>query len=108
MGLNYSLYPQLGFITFKFQNMEKIFMALKELNMKLDNICTQTKEYLSLKEAAEFLKISKSTLYKHTSAGEIPFYRPNGKIIVFKKADLINWLERNKIDNIKTLSHETK
>lgn len=88
--------------------MEKVFMALSELNMKLDNLFVQMKEYLSLKEAAEFLKISKSTLYKHTSAGEITFYRPNGKIIVFKKADLINWLERNKIDNLKTSSHEPK
>ena len=32
--------------------------------------------------------ISKSSLYKMTHRHELPFFRPNGKLIYFEKAEL--------------------
>ena len=52
--------------------------------------------YLNLEEAAAFLKLCKSTLYKKTSTREIPFCKPGGKLILFLKMDLEEYLAKNR------------
>ena len=52
--------------------------------------------YLNLEEAASFLKLCKSTLYKKTSLREIPFVKPGGKLILFLKKDLELYLTQNR------------
>ena len=59
-------------------------------------VATQPKP-LTLKEAAEFLDFSRSYLYRLTSQGRIPCYKPEGKRIYFDRAELVNWLKRNRI-----------
>lgn len=54
------------------------------------------KEVLSFKEALALLDISASMLYKLTHKRAINFYKPSGKLIYFKKEDLINWMLGNK------------
>ncbi len=53
-------------------------------------------EVLTSEEAAIFLNIEKSYLYKLTSAGILPFSKPNGKMIYFSKQDLIKWALSNR------------
>lgn len=55
------------------------------------------KEIFSLEEACLFLSISKSKMYKMTSANKITFYKPEGKALYFRKADLEAFMLRNKI-----------
>ena len=55
------------------------------------------KEILNIKEAVAYLGISKSQMYKLTSARIIPFSRPSGKLIFFKLEDVINWALSNHI-----------
>ena len=52
--------------------------------------------YFNLEEAAAFLKLCKSTLYKKTSLREIPFVKPGGKLILFLKEDLELYLTKNR------------
>jgi len=52
---------------------------------------------LNLMEAAEFLDFSRSYLYRLTSQGRVPCYKPEGKRIYFDRAELVNWLKRNRI-----------
>ena len=54
------------------------------------------KKFLTVKEAARELGLSISTLYKMVQENEIPFYKPNGKILYFKKKELENWVEQGK------------
>lgn len=54
------------------------------------------KEVLSFKEALALLDISASMLYKLTHQRAISFYKPNGKLIYFRKEDLLNWMLSNK------------
>jgi excisionase family DNA binding protein len=54
------------------------------------------KEVLSFKEALALLDISASMLYKLTHQRAISFYKPNGKLIYFKKQDLLDWMLSNK------------
>jgi excisionase family DNA binding protein len=65
-------------------------------------------EFLTLEEAAKFLSISNSALYKKTSNKEIPYYVPGGKKIYFKKADLENWIFKSKVESIEEIETSTE
>jgi len=52
----------------------------------------QNKDLMKIEEASEFLGLSKSYLYKKTMTGEIPFYRPMGKVLYFEKTALVDWI----------------
>lgn len=54
------------------------------------------KQVLNFAEAAKYLELSHSHLYKLTSGGNIPFYKPNGKKLYFNRAELDEWLLRNR------------
>jgi excisionase family DNA binding protein len=56
-----------------------------------------TKEMMSAKEAAELLDISMSSLYKMTHANEVPFYKPGGNKLYFKKEELMSWMLQHRI-----------
>ena len=55
-----------------------------------------TKEVLTSDEAARYMGISKSYLYKLTMRGEIPHYKPMGKMCYFNRAELEVWLQQNR------------
>ena len=55
----------------------------------LENTLSAAKEVLTLEEAALFMGISKSSLYKMT-------HRQNGKLIYFEKAELLKWMRQNR------------
>lgn len=54
------------------------------------------KEVLTFNEAAIYLEVSHSHLYKMTSSGAIPSYKPNGKKLYFNRRELDNWLLSNR------------
>ncbi len=54
------------------------------------------KHILSISEAAEFLGLSMSYMYKLTHWNKLPYYKPSGKIIYFKKTDLEEWMLQNR------------
>ena len=62
----------------------------------LEHLLFDAKDVLTLEEAALFLGISKSSLYKMTHKHELPFYRPNGKLIYFEKSELVKWMRQNR------------
>lgn len=62
----------------------------------LENTLSAAKEVLTLEEAALFMGISKSSLYKMTHRHELPFFRLNGKLIYFEKAELLKWMRQNR------------
>lgn len=67
-------------------------------NLEKSNLGNLYKEVLTANEASELLGIAKSYLYKLTYRHEIPFYRPNGKLIYFERTDLMAWMRRNKVN----------
>jgi len=60
----------------------------------------QSKTVFTPECAADYMGISLSTLYKMTSAGTIPFSKPNGKLIFFAKADIDRFLLSNKTKTV--------
>jgi excisionase family DNA binding protein len=59
---------------------------------------------LNSDEASSYLGISVSTLYKHTSLGNIAHYKPNGKLMLFKMEDLKAWIEARRIPSNQEIS----
>jgi len=54
------------------------------------------KSILSVREACQYMDISKSYLYKLTHGKLLPYYCPNGKKIYFQKNDLETWMTGNR------------
>lgn len=65
-------------------------------------------EFLTLKEAAIYLSISKSALYKKTSNKEIPYFVPGGKVIYFLKENLDKWILNSKVTPVSEFENSTE
>ncbi|WP_270415564.1 helix-turn-helix domain-containing protein [Bacteroides ovatus] len=62
---------------------------------KIESALYSIKGTLNFKEAREYLDLSNSQLYKLTRNGDIPYYKPTGKLIYFNKQELDEWVCRN-------------
>lgn len=67
------------------------------VNLVTANIISTTKEVLTSEEAAKYMGISKSYLYKLTMRQQIPHYKPMGKMCYFNRIELEEWLQNNRI-----------
>lgn len=70
------------------------------------NKVNQEKVMLSIDDCAELTGLSKGHLYKLTSQNIIPFYKPNGCRIYFKREEVIEWLQSNRVKTHKEISKE--
>lgn len=61
------------------------------------NIINCTKEVLTSAEAAKYMGISMSYLYKLTMRQQIPHYKPMGKMCYFNRKELEQWLQGNRV-----------
>ena len=66
-------------------------------NLVTDNTLFCKKEVLTSEEAARYMGISKSYLYKLTMRQQIPHYKPMGKMCYFNRAELEAWLQNNRV-----------
>ena len=73
---------------------------------ELEALVYATKNVLSFDEASKYLNLSKSYLYKLTSAQQIPHYKPQGKMIYFEKDALEAWLRQNPVKTQTQISQE--
>lgn len=56
-----------------------------------------TKEVLTSDEAAKYMGVSKSYLYKLTMRQQIPHFKPMGKMCYFNRLELEQWLQSNRV-----------
>ena len=75
-------------------------MGKEELEKITDSVIDKTlfctKEVLTAEKTARYMGISKSYLYKLTMRGEIPHYKPMGKMCYFNRAEVERWLQSNR------------
>ena len=72
------------------------------------NIINTQKEVLTSDEAAKYMGISKSYLYKLTMRQQIPHYKPMGKMCYFNRLELEQWLQGNRISTDAELSQQAQ
>lgn len=75
----------------------ELIEKLESIESMLSSLTAATVTTYDLAGAAGYLGISKSHLYQLTSKGLIGHYKPAGKKIYFDKADLDEYLRRNRI-----------
>lgn len=78
----------------------KRFGTLAELTSHLSFIernIYMVKEYLTIQEAADFLHLSKSMIYKLTRERQLPIYKPNGKNVFIHRDSLNKWIQQNRV-----------
>ncbi len=73
----------------KTEEIKNQLQEIKSLLRKGEN------KLLNFVEAAQYLSISHSQLYKYTSQRKIPFHKPSGKYLYFFKHELDQWIIRN-------------
>jgi excisionase family DNA binding protein len=75
---------------------------------KIESLFNQLpqKEVLSFSEACEFLNLSASYLYKLTHKQQIPFYKPGGKKIYFRRGELEEWLLKKRVKSVDEIEQE--
>ena len=82
--------------------------SIEERIEELENLIYLSKNVLSFEEASRFLNLSKSYLYKLTSAGVILHYKPQGKMIYFEKTALEEWLRQNPVKTQEQIAQEAQ
>ena len=88
--------------------MTKLIADLQKRVETLEDMLEAGKEVLTVEEAAKFMGMARSSLYKMTSDQTIPFYRPNGKMIFFEKTDLISWIRKNRVSSREEIEEEAR
>lgn len=80
--------------------------TIDDLKRQLDRIeqyaGIASKEVLTLEETMIYTGCARTTLYRLTSAKEIPHYKL-GQALRFKKSELDEWLTRNKVATVKEI-----
>ena len=69
--------------------------AINERFNLIEETLYSTKDILNMKEVGQYLDISQSLLYKLTCSGEIPHFKPRGKMIFFEKKEIVAWIKKN-------------
>ena len=89
----------------------QLYKQVAELQKRveiLEDILDSTKEVLTVEEAAKFMGLARSTLYKMTCEQTIPFYRPNGKMIYFEKSAILSWIRKNRVYSTEEINEEAR
>jgi len=82
----------------------------RAMNKYINSIALEPKDesgILDMKEAAQYLKISKQTLYGMTSKRILTHYK-HGHRVYFKKSELDEWVNQGKVKTFAEISAETR
>ena len=80
---------------------------LQEIKNLLQEVQGSPKEVLTSDEAAAYLGISKSALYKLTMGRKIPFYK-SAKLCYFDRQEIINWMKAHRVATQEELQAQAK
>ena len=87
-------------------NDEQIFRKLESIEQMIADQGILQKEMLTIEEASTFLDLTKSYVYKLAHLKVVPTYCPNGKRIYFRRAELEQWLQKNRKASRKEMEAE--
>lgn len=73
---------------------------------RIEGLLLQKKKVLNFDEAVIFTGYSKSYLYRLTSSGQVPHYKPSGKVIFFDRDELERFLLSHKSKSIEELDQQ--
>ena len=75
---------------------KELYDEIQALKSLFEELNINQRDVLTLEQTAKYINISPSYCYKPTSTNQIPFYKPNGKMLYFNKSELDEWLLQHK------------
>lgn len=95
------------------QKEKEVKMSNEDIKVLAEEISANTnltqKEVLTSDEAAKYLGISKSCLYKWTMARQIPHYKSStGKMCFFNRKEIEAWMQSNRIATDEELEQQAQ
>ena len=91
---------QLDHLMDKVEKLEPL-LSFEPRIRQVEKMLYACKEMLTTQEAAYYLGISLSQLYKMTSSMTIPHYKPRGKMVYFDKSELDAWMRRDRVNTVR-------
>jgi excisionase family DNA binding protein len=92
---------------------KKIMTQIPNIQQQLDYLTKlveqnglSQKTVLTIEDAARYTGRSRSNLYKLTSRGIIPHYKPHGSRIYFKREELDAWMLQNPVRTAAAIEQE--
>lgn len=79
------------------KKLDTIEQLLRNAPQPIFQTKADVREVLNLEQAAEYVSLSKSAIYKKTSERNIPHFK-KGKKLYFKRFELDAWLTGEKVD----------
>ena len=77
--------------------MDVILQRLDDLERLIKSRFIFQKEVLTFSEGCAYCGFTDSHMYKLTHFNKLPFYKPNGKKIFFRRSELDGWILSNRI-----------
>lgn len=81
------------------EHFNEIRQRLERIEAIIQKQSIHLAEMLDATQATQYLGISLSYLYKLTSLGLIPHYKPTGKLLMFRRSELEAWVFRNRSES---------
>lgn len=78
--------------------MEEI--VLKQLAEIRNFSLLAAKNVLDIDDVVLLTGLSKGYIYKLTCKKEIPYYKPNGKLIYFDRQEVEGWMKQNRVNSV--------
>lgn len=100
---------------FSNEEMEKLYDEIARVEQMCLELITQQaitqkaitqKEVMTVDDVCEFLGFKKSYIYKLTHLRDIPYYKPEGKVLFFKRSEITDWVLRNRHKTVRELESD--
>ncbi len=84
---------------------KELVLLIKDLQSEINELrkdvhslkIKQEKKFISVQETAIILDLSIQTVYHYIHQRRIPYYKPNGRNVYFKKEELEAYIQRHRI-----------
>ena len=80
--------------------MEQNIFIMQQLERIKSYTLLAAKNVLDIDDMVALTGLSKSYIYKLTCRKEIPYYKPNGKLIYFDRQEVEGWMKQNRVNSI--------
>jgi len=75
------------------KNNKSIKEILIQILNRLDQIHLVSREWFTTNQVAEYIGVSKDTVYKYVHKRKIPYYKiANNRILIFKREEIDSWI----------------
>ena len=86
---------------------DKTITKVYDLLLELKSILIdETAVFIDINEASNYLRLKKSYLYNLVYLKQIPFYKPNGKKLYFKRSELSRWISQSKVRTVEEVRED--